>query len=239
MPQKKTSTAKKPQKQKTKTKNAMTAMTAKSLKILNRTPTPYPFSVASIVSPNGKEVGAITSSSTVMRAVSHDGKNWHVDTDINGVKKHADITNPENLTANPKNLTNSQIMEILAYPAAKQDLKTRLLQEFRNIPEPPHRPQVIAQNFGVPIIRMVGSIQEPKVEYIYKKGCSNKPVMLNKLSPLHEAKIVPDSSGEPLHLVDVGLGVGMGPGMGSRGSIKPLKKGRARTKSKKYRKPRK
>jgi hypothetical protein len=80
-------------------------------------------------------------------------------------------------------------------------LKTRLLQEFRNIPEPPHQPQVIAQNFGVPIIRMVGSIQEPKVEYIYKKGCSNKPVMLNKLSPLHEAKIVPDSSSEPLHLV--------------------------------------
>ena len=228
MPQKKTRTAKKPQKQKTKTKNAMTAMTAKSLKILNRTPTPYPFSVASIVSPNGKEVGAITSSSTVMRAVSHDGKNWHVDTDINGVKKHADITNPENLTANPKNLTNSQIMEILAYPAAKQDLKTRLLEEFRNIRQP--LMPMLAQQFGEPQIQY---------KYIYKNGCANKPVMLNKLSPLHEVKIVPDSSEEPIHLVDVGLGVGMGPGMGSRGSIKPLKKGRARTKSKKYRKPRK
>ena len=123
-----------------------------------------------------------------MKAVSRDGEHWHVDSDVNGVKKHA-------------NLTNSQIMNILAYPAAKQDLKTRLLQEFRNIPEPSHQPQVIAQNFGVPIIRMVGSIQEPKVEYIYKKGCSNKPVMLNKLSPLHEAKIVPESSGEPMHLV--------------------------------------
>ena len=124
----------------------------------------------------------------MMKAVSRDGEHWHVDTDTNGVKKHA-------------NLTNSQIMNILAYPAAKQNLKTRLLQEFRNISEPPHRPQVIAQNFGVPIIRMVGTIQEPKVEYIYKKGCYNKPVMLNKLSPLDEAIIVPESSGEPLHVV--------------------------------------
>lgn len=227
MPQKKTRTAKKPQKrnQKTKTKNAMTA---KSLKILNRTPTPYPFSVASIVSPTGKEVGAITSSSTVMRAVSHDGKNWHVDTDINGVKKHADITNPENLATTTKNLTNSQIMEILAYPAAKQDLKTRLLEEFRNIRQP--LMPMLAQQFGEPQIQY---------KYIYKNGCANKPVMINNLSPLHEVKIVPDSSEEPIHLVDVGLGVGVGPGMGSRGSIKPLKKGRARTKSKKYRKPRK
>ena len=231
MPQKKTRTAKKPQKrnQKKNTKNAMTARTArtaKSLKILNRTPTPYPFSVASIVSPTGKEVGAITSSSTVMRAVSHDGKNWHIDTDVNGVKKHADITNPEN----PKNLTNSQIMEILAYPAAKQDLKTRLLEEFRNIRQP--LMPMLAQRFGEPQIQY---------KYIYKNGCANKnkPVMINNLSPLHEVKIVPDSSEEPIHLVDVGLGVGMGPGMGSRGSIKPLKKGRARTKSKKYRKPRK
>lgn len=227
MPQKKTRTAKKPQKrnQKTKTKNAMTA---KSLKILNRTPTPYPFSVASIVSPTGKEVGAITSSSTVMRAVSHDDKNWHVDTDINGVKKHADITNPENLATTTKNLTNSQIMEILAYPAAKQDLKTRLLEEFRNIRQP--LMPMLAQQFGEPQIQY---------KYIYKNGCANKPVMINNLSPLHEVKIVPDSSEEPIHLVDVGLGVGVGPGMGSRGSIKPLKKGRARTKSKKYRKPRK
>ena len=224
MPQKKTRTAKKPQKRNRKTKT----MTAKSLKILNRTPTPYPFSVASIVSPTGKEVGAITSSSTVMRAVSHDGKNWHVDTDVNGVKKHADITNPENLATTTKNLTNSQIMEILAYPAAKQDLKTRLLEEFRNIRQP-FMP-MLAQQFGEPQIQY---------KYIYKNGCANKPVMHNNLSPLHEVKIVPDSSEEPIHLVDVGLGVGVGPGMGSRGSIKPLKKGRARTKSKKYRKPRK
>ena len=213
MPQK-TRTAKKPLKRK-----AMTTKKAKSLKILNRTPTPYPFSVASIVSPTGKEVGAITTSSTAMRAVSHDGKNWHIDTDVNGVKKHADITN---LAANPKNLTNSQIMDILAYPAAKQDLKTRLLEEFRNIRQP--LMPMLAQRFGEPQIQY---------KYIYKNGCANKPVMIHNLSPLHEAKIVPDSSEEPIHLVDVGLG------LGARRSIKPSKKGRAHTKSKKYRKPRK
>jgi len=207
MPQK-TRTAKKPLKRKTKT-----AKTAKTLKILNRTPTPYPFSVASIVSPTGKEVGAITSSSMAMRAVSHDGKNWHVDTDVNGVKKHTDITNP-------KNLTNSQIMDILAYPAAKQDLKTRLLEEFHNMRQPII--PLLAQRFGEPQIQY---------KYIYKNGCANKnkPVMLNNLSPLHEAKIVPDSSSEPIHIVAVG----------ARKSIKPLKKGRVRTKSKKNRKPRK
>ena len=218
MPQK-TRTAKKPLKRKTKTakyaKRAKRAKNAKTLKILNRTPTPYPFSVASIVSPTGKEVGAITTSSMAMRAVSHDGKNWHIDTDVNGVKKHADITN---LATNPKNLTNSQIMDILAYPAAKQDLKTRLLEEFRNIRQP--LIPMLAQRFGEPQIQY---------KYIYKNGCANKPVMLNNLSPLHEAKIVPDSSSEPIHLVDVG----------ERRSIKPLKKGRARTKSRKNRKPRK
>jgi hypothetical protein len=214
MPQKKTRTAK----QKRKTKN--TTMTARALKILQRTPTPYPFSP---VSPTSKGMGTITSSSTIMKAVTRDGKNWHVDTDVNGVKKHANLTN----------LTNSQIMDILAYPAAKQDLKTRLLQEFRNIQHPmfAQQPQIIAQNIGTPIIRMDAPFEEPQIQYkyIYKNGCSNKPVMLNKLSPLHEAKIVPDSSGEPIHLIDIGIG--------KRGSIKPLRK--TRTKKKKYRKNRK
>ena len=223
MPQKKTRTAKKPLK--TKTKTAMTAKKAKSLKILNRTPTPYPFSVVSpITSPSGKQIGTITSSTSSMRAVSHDGKNWHVDTDVNGVKKHADIKNLANFAANPKNLTNSQIMDIIAYPAAKQDLKTRLLEEFHNIRHP--LMPMLAQRFGEPQIQY---------KYIYKNGCANKPVMIHNLSPLHEAKIVPDSSSEPIHLVDVSLGVGKG----ARRSIKPSKKGRAHTKSKKYRKPRK
>ena len=208
MPQKKTRTAAKHKHNKNKTRSINNNMYDR----FSRPPTPYPFSVASIVSPNGKEVGAITTSSTAMRAVSHDGKNWHIDTDINGVKKHADITN---LATNSKNLTNSQIMDILAYPAAKQDLKTRLLEEFRNIRDQPLIP-MLAQRFGEPQIQY---------KYIYKNGCANKPVMLNNLSPLHEAKIVPDSSSEPIHLVDVG----------ERGSIKPLKKGRARTKSKKNR----
>jgi hypothetical protein len=177
----KTRTAKRKYKTKSKTKSKTKRLQPQNS--FYRTPTPYPFSPMI-----GQVNGAVTTSSSMMKAVSRDGEHWHVDTDVNGVKKHA-------------NLTNSEIMNILAYPAAKQDLKTRLLQEFRNIQEPPHQPQVISQNFGVPIIRMVGSIQEPKVEYIYKKGCSNKPVMLNKLSTLHEAKIVPDSSGEPLHLV--------------------------------------
>ena len=224
MPPKKTRTAAKHKHNKNKSRSINNNMYYR----FSRPPTPYPFSVASIVSPNGKEVGAITTSSTAMRAVSHDGKNWHVDTDINGVKKHANVTNHENLAANPKNLTNSQIMEILAYPAAKQDLKTRLLEEFRNIRQP--LIPMLAQRFGEPQIQY---------KYIYKNGCANKPVMINNLSPLHEVKIVPDSSEEPIHLVDVSLGVDMGPGVGSMRSIKPLKKGRARTKSKKNRKPRK
>ena len=108
-----------------------------------------------------------------MKAVSRDGKHWHVDTDINGAKKHA-------------NLTNSQIMDILAYPAAKQDLKTQLIQKLRDISPRPmcdeHR-------------------EYPNIEYIYKNGCPNKPIMLNKLSPLHEAIIIPESDGEPIYLI--------------------------------------
>ncbi len=188
MPQKKTRTAKHKHKQKHKHKTKTTYLR----KVLDRTPTPYPFSPVSPVSPIGPANGTITSSNSVVMAVSRDGEHWHIDTDANGVKKHT-------------NLTNSQIMDILAYPAAKQDLKTRLLREFHNILQPPQQPQIVAQNFGVPIIRMMGPIEEPKIEYIYKRGCTNpnNPVMLNKLSPLHEAKIVPESSGEPIHLVPI------------------------------------
>jgi hypothetical protein len=209
MPQKKTRTAK--QKPKTKTKPKPKTKTTHLRKVLDRTPTPYPFSP---VSPMGQANGTITSSSSIMKAVSRDGEHWHVDTDTNGVKKHA-------------NLTNSQIMDILAYPAAKQDLKTRLLQEFSNItpqhPQHQHQPQIISQNLGVPIIRMMGPIEQPKIEYIYKKGCSNynNPVMINKLSPLHEAKIVPESSGEPIHLVPI------------RSNSSMMRKVKKKTKSKK------
>jgi len=190
MPQKKTRIAKSNHKTKTKTKTKTRTKLSHFRKVFDRTPTPYPFSQISPVSPTGQINGSIISSSSIMKAVSRDGDHWHVDTDVNGIKKHA-------------NLTNSQIMDILSYPAAKQDLKTRLLQEFRNIPQP--QPQIISPNFGVPIIRMMGPMEEPKIEYIYKNGCSssNNPIMLNKLSPLHEAKIVPDSSGEPIHIVPI------------------------------------
>ena len=211
MPQKKTRTAKQKHKPKTKTTHLR--------KVLDRTPTPYPFSQISPVYPMGQANGTITSSSSIMKAVSRDGEHWHVDTDTNGVKKHA-------------NLTNSQIMDILAYPAAKQDLKTRLLQEFRNIPQQPilqRQPMMIAPNLGVPVIRMIGPIEQPKIEYIYKRGCSNynNPVMLNKLSPLHEAKIVPESSGEPIHLVT------MHTGRSGKSKVHSKMSGREKPKSKK------
>ena len=57
-------------------------------------------------------------SSTSIRAVSNDGgKKWHVDADINGEKRHA-------------NLTKHDIMDVLAYPASPKDLRTRLLEDF-------------------------------------------------------------------------------------------------------------
>lgn len=188
MPQKKTRSAK--QKRKTKT--------ARLRKIFHRTPTPYPFSLVSPLSPTSKAVGAVTTSSAMMKAVSRDGKNWHVDTDVNGVKKHANVTN----------LTNSQIMDILAYPAANRDLKTRLLEDFRNISRPMFvqpQPQILGQKFSEPIIRMDGPLEEPRIQYIYKNRCSNKPAMLNNLSPLHEATIVPINEVmhvAPLHSLD-------------------------------------
>jgi len=158
-----------------------------------RHPTPFH------VSPMQNISGIVSSSSAAMKAVSRDGKHWraHVDTDINGVKKHA-------------NLTNSQIMDILAYPAAKQDLRTQLIQKLRDM-SPRHmheeRPIFIAPNLGAPIIRMYEPHEprEPhehqKIEYIYKNGCSNKPIMLNKLSPLHEARIIPEMDGESIRLI--------------------------------------
>jgi len=57
-------------------------------------------------------------SSTEVRAVSNDGgKKWHMDADINGEKRHA-------------NLTKHDIMDVLSYPASPKDLRTRLLEDF-------------------------------------------------------------------------------------------------------------
>ena len=153
-----------------------------------RTPTPYPFSPMQNIS------GIVSSSYADMKAVSRDGKHWHVDANINGEKEHA-------------NLTNSQIMDILAYPAAKQDLRTQLIKKLRDIsPHPIHdeRPIFIAPNLGAPIIRMYEPReprQHPKIEYIYKKGCSDKPLMPNNLSPLHESRIIPEIDGNSINLI--------------------------------------
>lgn len=61
-------------------------------------------------------------SSTAIRAVSNDGgKKWHIDADINGEKRHT-------------NLTKHDIMDVLSYPASKKDLRTRLLEDFVMVP---------------------------------------------------------------------------------------------------------
>lgn len=206
MPQKKTKKYhQKKQKHNAKHKNNNNTRQFKS--IFDRTPTPYPYSNNSSIysyspasvapqvyssssypSPSTNDM--ISSSSAYVKAVSNDGKHWHVDTDINGVKDH-------------KNLTNSQIMELLSYPASKQNLRSQLLDELRHIPKLPLQPPLITPNFGIPnipIIEMYHSQEEPRIQYIYKKGCSPQPMMMNKLSPLHEAKIIPSSISESIHL---------------------------------------
>jgi hypothetical protein len=217
MPQKKTKKYHQ-KKQKRNTKNNTTQFKS----IFDRTPTPYPYSNNSSIysyspasvtpqvysspsyppsypstyssyispSPSTSTNDMISSSSAYVKAVSNDGKHWHIDTDINGVKDH-------------KNLTNSQIMKLLSYPASKQNLKSQLLQQLQNISPLPFQQNNITPNFSIPnipIIEMYHSQEEPRIRYIYKRGCSNKPIMLNNLSPLHEAKIVPSSSSESIHL---------------------------------------
>ena len=206
MPQKKTRKAS--PKHKPKTKN--------NRKIFYRTPTPYPFSPVPPVSPFGQINSSISSTSAAMKAVSRDGEHWHVDTDVNGEKKHA-------------NLTNSQIMGILAYPAAKQDLRTRLLQELRSIPQQPRLQQ---PNFGTPIIRMYGPPEEPKIEYTYKRGCSNNPIMLDKLSTLHEANIIPEMDGEKIHLNPMHLDTNRRSVIRKHKAVKRKTKGKAKAKGK-------
>ena len=213
MPQKKT---KKYHQKKHNTKNN----TTKFKSIFDRTPTPYPYSPysnnssiysyspasvapqvypssyssdTSSYSPPPSTNDMISSSNVYVKAVSNDGKHWHVDTDINGVKDH-------------KNLTNSQIMELLSYPASKQNLRSQLLQQLQNIPPLPFQQPNIRPNFSIPnipVIEMYHSQEEPRIHYIYKRGFSNKPVMLNKLSPLHEAEIIPSSTSESIHLTPI------------------------------------
>jgi hypothetical protein len=159
--------------------------------------------------------GKANVSTMAMRAVSNDGNNWHVDTDINGVRNH-------------ENLTNSDIMNIMSHRAHKVDLRTRLLQNLKGVDVGvnEYRPTV-PQMSKLDQIGMFGEIDYPHVR-VYRKNCPmipkhrlSGPIMMNNLSPLHEARIIPKNEIihlEPLHL-------------------KPVKK--HRTKSKKSRKNRK
>ena len=136
--------------------------------------------------------GKANVSTMAMRAVSDDGSNWHVDTDVNGVRDHA-------------NLTNSDITNIMAHPAYKVDLRTRLLQSLRGIDR--HTMPTLLETPETPEtdhIGMFGEIDYPHVR-IYRKNCPTRskhrlsgPVMMNNLSPLHEAAIVPRN--EVIHL---------------------------------------
>ena len=128
-----------------------------------------------------KMYGKANVSTMAMRAVSDDGSNWHVDTDVNGIKNH-------------ENLTNSDIMKIMSHRAHKVDLRTRLLQSLRGVGVDRHEMQ------QMPEIRsndMFGEIDYPHVR-IYRKNCGTRPVLMDNLSPLHEATIVPRN--EIIHL---------------------------------------
>lgn len=136
-----------------------------------------------------KLYGKANVSTMAMRAVSDDGSNWHVDTDIDGIRNH-------------ENLTNSDIMKIMSHRAHKVDLRTRLLQSLRGVDADRH-----AMRQQMPEIRstdMFGEIDYPRI-HIYRKKCprmpilrSSRPVLMGSLSPLHEATIVPRN--EVMHL---------------------------------------
>lgn len=199
--------------------------------IFDRTPTPYPYSNYSTIYSNSPSSVApqisqdtqylssssypnAISSSAYVKAVSNNGNQWHVDMDINGVKKHG-------------NLTNSQIMDLLSYPASKQNLRSQLLHELRNIPRLPLEAPLIKPNFGMPIVELYQSHEEPRIRYIYKKGCSTQPMMMNNLSPLREASIVAELDEPSIHLAPMKRSR-------SRGSISTKKyKNNTRSKNKK------
>jgi hypothetical protein len=165
-----------------------------------------------------KMYGKANVSTMAMRAVSDDGSNWHVDTDVNGIKNH-------------ENLTNSDIMKIMSHRAHKVDLRTRLLQSLRGVGVDRHEMQ------QMPEIRsndMFGEIDYPRV-HIYRKKCprmpilrSSRPVLMDNLSPLREATIVPRN--EFMHLAPLHS-------LHSMKMNKPVKT--RRTKGKKSRKNRK
>jgi hypothetical protein len=129
--------------------------------------------------------GKANVSTMAMRAVSDDGNNWRIDTNVNGIKNH-------------ENLTNSDIMNIMSHRAHKVDLRTRLLQSLRGMdvgvnnyrPTLPQMPEIHPND-------TFGEIDYPRVR-IYRKNCHMRPlsrpsrtILMGNLSPLQEATIVP------------------------------------------------
>jgi len=115
---------------------------------------------------------ASSSSTTAMNAVYADGR-WHIDTDINGEKSHA-------------NLTNSQLMKLLSHPASKKDLRTSLLEKLNNIDS--------QYNLTPPVI--VKICNKKPVNYHHRM--IKHPLTLESLTPLHEVNIIP--SNEIIHI---------------------------------------
>lgn len=205
MPQNKTKKFRKKQKQYKHSQSHNSSPSPQFKSIFDRTPTPYPYSnyspiysnspssVAPHVSQDSQYISPSSypntiSSSAYVKAVSNNGKQWHVDMDINGVKKHG-------------NLTNSQIMDLLSYPASKQNLRSQLLDHLRHIPRLPIQEPFMQPNLGIPMVELYQTQEEPRIRYIYKKGCSPQPMMMNNLSPLREASIVTESDEMPIHLI--------------------------------------
>jgi hypothetical protein len=137
--------------------------------IISDLPMNFPISHASHKHPI---ITASSSSTTAMNAVYANGR-WHVDTDINGEKSHA-------------NLTNSQLMNLLAYPASKKDLRTSLLEKLNDIDS--------EYSLTPPVIMKI--CNKKPMENHYRKF--HDPLTLESLTPLHEVNIIP--SNEVVHL---------------------------------------
>jgi hypothetical protein len=115
---------------------------------------------------------ASSSSTTAMNAMYADGR-WHIDTDINGEKSHT-------------NLTNSQLMKLLSYPASKKDLRTSLLEKLNNVDS--------QYSLTPPVIVKICN----KKPVNYHHQTIKHPLTLESLTPLHEVNIIP--SNEIIHI---------------------------------------
>jgi hypothetical protein len=150
-------------------KNTRKIMRKTSNSIISDLPMNFPISHASHKHPI---TTASSSSTTAMNAVYANGR-WHVDTDINGEKSHA-------------NLTNSQLMKLLAHPASKKDLRTSLLEKLNDIDS--------EYSLTPPIIMKI--CNKKPIQNHYRK--LHDPLTLESLTPLHEVNIIP--SNEVVHL---------------------------------------